>query len=344
MSGVNVGVLAARQYWWMEVRPMVDAAAAEGLAHAAQRVVGSAFSAAGAQRPHNEDAFGLPPAGAQQARLGTLVALADGVGGRPGGAAASRAAVHFLQTLYYAPLGPREPGARLRYCFELVNTLSRLVLKTHGPAAQNAPLTTLVAAVAYNDRLWVANVGDSRAYRVRASDGQLQRLTEDQSQVVMAAPVAAGPVPATTQPLAPTAALTHAIGLDDQCQVDVYRYAWEPGDRLILASDGLRGLPEAEVAQLALSSTPTAIARVLVEEALRRDASDNATAVAAAYEAQPVAARRRAPAIAAAPARTQPAWSALGLVTLVAGLAGLLLGWATAALAYVYLAGLGPLR
>jgi hypothetical protein len=42
--------------------------------------------------------------------------------------------------------------------------------------------------------------------------------------------------------------------------------------------------------------------------------------------------------------RREPAWSALGLVTAAAGLAGLLLGWATAALAYVYFNGLGPFR
>jgi protein phosphatase len=324
-------------YRLRELKPMVETRAAEaGLIHAAQRVVGSAYSAAGGQRPGNEDAFALPPAGAQQARLGTLVALADGVGGQPGGAAASRAAVHFLQTLYYGPLGPREPGARLRFCFEAVNALSRATLRNGRAPGQLGPLTTLVAAVAYNERLWVANVGDSRAYRARAADGQLERLTEDHSEVVEPR--------AAHAELAPTAALTHAIGLDDECQVDVYRYTWAPGDRLILASDGLRGLPEAELAGLALSGTPTAVARTLVTEALRRDSRDNATAVAAAYEPPPATAAARAPVAEAARRRPQPAWSALGLITAAAGLAGLLLGWATAALAYLYFAGLGPFR
>lgn len=321
---------------------MVEAA---GSAHVSQRVIGSAYSASGAQRQINEDAFGLPPTGALQAHHGTLVALADGVGGRPGGAAASRAAVHFLQTLYYAPLGPREPGARLRYCFGVVNSLNRLTLQTNGQTGENAPLTTLVAAAIYNERLWVANVGDSRAYCVRARDGRLERLTEDHSQVVMAAPArpATAATPATTQPLAPAAELTQAIGLSDACQVDVYNYTWEPGDRLVLVSDGLRGLSEADLAQLALAGAPTTIARALVTEALNRDSSDNATAVVAAYEAEPVSAPRRAAApLAAAP--NQPAWRALGLVTLVAGIAGLLLGWASAALAFWYFGGQGLLR
>jgi protein phosphatase len=307
-------------------------------------VIGSAFSAPGAQRPSNEDAFGLPPSGAQQARLGTLIALADGVASRPGGATASRAAVHYLQTLYYGPIGPREPGARLRHCFETVNAMTRLALRPSGGTGSEGPLTTLVAAVAYNERLWVANVGDSRAYRVRARDSQLQRLTEDHSEVVMAGPaepVPAGQPPAVTQPLAPKAALTQAIGLHEQCQVDVYSYTWERGDRLILASDGLRGLPEADLAHLALSAAPTTLARTLVEEALRRDDSDNATAVVAAFEALPEAAQRRAAASAAAaaaavPARARPAWGELSLVAVVGVVAGLLLGWASAALFLVY--------
>jgi PPM family protein phosphatase len=322
-----------------------------GAAHVSQHVIGGAFSAAGSQRAENEDAFGLPPAGAPQARYGTLIALADGVGSRPGGAAASRAAVYFLQALYYAPFGPLEPGVRLRHCFEIVNSLNRLALKNDGVPGQDAPLTTLVAAVAYNERLWVANVGDSRAYCARGRDGQLQRLTEDHSQVVVLASgappaPALGAAPATTQPLARTAALTHAIGLDDQCQVDVYSYTWEVGDRLILASDGLRGLPEADLAQLALTGSPTEIARAVVNEALRRDDSDNATAVVAAWQARPPARLQRTAATvtAASPARAEPAWSALGFVTVAAGVAGLLLGLAIAAVVFVSFGGLELLR
>ncbi len=298
----------------------------------AQRVIGGAFSAAGSQRAENEDAFGLPPAGAPQSRYGTLIALADGVGSRPNGAVASRAAVYFLQALYYAPFGPREPGVRLRHCFEIVNSLNRLALKTNGLPGQGLPLTTLVAAVAFNDRLWIANVGDSRAYHARGRDGQLHRLTEDHSQLLTAAEggPAGGP---------PTQALTHAIGLADQCQVDVYSYTWEVGDRLILASDGLRGLPEADLARLALTGSPTAIARALVNEALARDDSDNVTAVVAAWEARPAA--RAAPAASVRPARTRPA---LGVMAVAAGLAGLLLGWLTAAVVFVLLGGLELLR
>lgn len=314
-------------------------AASTARAHLPQQVIGGAYSAAGSQRPENEDAFSLPPAGAPQARYGTLIALADGVGGLPGGAAASRAAVHCLQALYYAPLGSAEPGARLRQCFEAVNALSRHAFAASRAQDSLRPLTTLVAAVVYNERLWVANVGDSRAYRVRARDGQLQRLTEDHNQVVMAlASGAPGSRPgavtaAATQPLAPTAALTRAIGLDDTCQVDLYNYTWETGDRLILASDGLRGLSEAHLAQLALAGSPTAIARALVKAALERDASDNATAVVAAWQAR--LARRPV---------TKSSAAALSLATVVAGLVGLGLGWLTAAGLFIYFGGLELIR
>jgi hypothetical protein len=80
--------------------------------HAGAQVSRGGATAAGPRRARNEDAFSLAPDGAPEARYGTLVALADGVGGRPGGAAASRDAVHYLQALYYAPAGLPLPGER----------------------------------------------------------------------------------------------------------------------------------------------------------------------------------------------------------------------------------------
>ncbi len=130
--------------------------------------------------------------------------------------------------------------------------------------------------------------------------------------------------------------------------MDVYSYTWEVGDRLILASDGLRALPEADLAQLALTGSPTQIARALVTEALRRDDSDNATAVVAVWQDRPAARTRPAvagpAARAAPPSQGAPAWRQLSLLTVVAMVAGLLVGWVTAGLVFVSLGGLELLR
>lgn len=307
--------------------------------HVPGRVLRAGHSAVGSVRSHNEDAFSLAPAGAPEARYGTLCVLADGVGGRPGGAAASRYAVGYLQALYYAETGLPLPGDRLRACVEAVNLLSRSALRWTdrpgaGEASSSEALTTLVAAVAFNDRLWVANVGDSRAYLIHAQTGRCQRLTEDHSQAA-----ALGAEPGDTQPLARpvSRAITRAIGLDEQTQVDIYTYTWAVGDRLILCSDGLSALPERSMVELALSLPPEAAATRLVEEAVRLDGSDNATAVVMSWEQ---AAARRAPAR-RAPRRIEPAWSTLGLITGVAVFVGMALGWLSAALLYMLMNG-GP--
>lgn len=329
-------------------------------AHLPERVSRGAASAAGALRPDNQDAYALAPRGSGEARLGTLAALADGVGGRPGGASASRDAVRYLQALYYAAVGPRQPGERLRACFEAVNVLHRLSARRTGRAASapngapalardETPLTTLVASVVHNDRVWVANVGDSRAYLVRAGRGEIQVLTEDH-RALAADPVTSDPLTGEplTGPLGADAAaglprstrgqliddnvISRAIGLDDHCQVDLYTYTWQPGDRLVLCSDGLSRLPLPVLAEAALRSPPAAAAETLVAEAVRRDGADNCTAVVLGWEPQPVRAPVRPPRRGVRPEVT----------TALAALLGLALGWLSAALAAgVYLAAQG---
>jgi protein phosphatase len=323
-------------------------------AHAPERVSRGGSSAAGAVRPDNQDAFALAPRGAGEARLGTLAALADGVGGRPGGAGASREAVRYLQALYYAGVGARQPGERLRAAVEAVNVLNRLSARRLVPPAANrpsplaadeAPLTTLVAAVVHNDRVWVANVGDSRAYLIHAGAGQIQRLTEDHRLAPGQAELATGPLDAGGGVQLNAASriaqrggahvadniISRAIGLDDTCQVDLYTYTWQTGDRLVLCSDGLSRLPLDVMAQVVLGAPPAQAAELLVAQAVRRDGSDNCTAVVLAWEAQPL---RRA-----ASARPGQRGLRAEFTTLAAALLGLVLGWLSAALvAGLYLA------
>lgn len=322
--------------------------------HAPERVSRGGFSATGPHRARNEDAFSLAPGGPGEARYGTLCALADGVGSRPGGDTASRDAVYYLQALYYAAAGPPAPGERLRRSVEAVNWLGRTAAEHQGGTEA---LTTLVAAVVVAERVWVANVGDSRAYLVRARTGECRRLTEDHSQAVLVpgeAQAAPGPGPAQpaeagamadegatvrSKPAAAprpavTRAITRAIGLEPTSQMDLYTYAWEPGDRLVLCSDGLAAVPPDQIAQLALSMAPATAARQLVTEALRVDGTDNATAVVLGWEVAPEPGRREATgAQAARPTEASsrlPLGLAVALVALALGV-GLALGWLSAA-------------
>ena len=239
-------------------------------------VIRGSYTDRGPQREENQDACALPPVAVDEERLGTLLVVADGVGGRAGGAAASRDAVHYLQALYYAKSGSEQHDERLRQSVEMVNALNRLTQQRLGQTGGR--LTTLVAAVVYHDRIWVANVGDSRAYLVRASNGQRRQLTEDHSQYNQL--IKAGLV---DENLKSEGVITQAIGLKDQLQVDIYRYHWQPGDRLILCSDGLSSLRPEVMADMALNYAPQEAAQALVFRANVQDGSDNSTAIVAGW-------------------------------------------------------------
>jgi PPM family protein phosphatase len=237
----------------------------------------------GRVRARNEDACSLPPPGADLPRLGILLTVADGVGGLTEGQAASRDAVSQLQALYYAPSGLDHPGDRLREAVEAVNALTRLTQRRKGLTSGH--LTTLVAVLLIYDQVWVANVGDSRAYLIQFSSKQRRQLTEDHSSHVRL--VKAGILTAQDDPGDAKRSITRAIGLADQCQVDIYHYSWEPGDAIVLCSDGLTALPEHEMVDLTFTAPPSLAAKAFVERAIQLDGSDNITAVVARWPFTP---------------------------------------------------------
>ena len=233
----------------------------------------------GLQRERNEDACALPPPGVEESRYGTLLVLADGVGGMPGGEIASREAVHYLQAIYYAASGSQDLAERLRQSVVAVNALNRQTQRNLG--VEQAHLTTLVATVLFEDQIWVANVGDSRAYLVGEDDRARHQLTEDHSGHLQM--VKAGLIDEASNDVQKDGRITRAIGLQDDCQVDTYRYHWAPGDRLVLCSDGLAFLAEEEMVSVALDKAVDLAAQELVERAVQADGSDNCTAVVAAW-------------------------------------------------------------
>lgn len=184
----------------------------------------------GMKRAENQDSVfaGVLPGG----RL--LLAVADGVGGAAEGAAASRAAVECLHSTV------RESSDAERALLDGLalgeETVSRL------GTAEERPATTLVAAVVEGSTVWLANVGDSRAYLVRASE--LSQLTEDHSWV--AEQVRSGRLTAAeARSNELRNVITRAIG--NGGQPDIFGPGTlASGDILILCSDGLHGVLDAK--------------------------------------------------------------------------------------------------
>jgi serine/threonine protein phosphatase PrpC len=139
--------------------------------------------------------------------------------------------------------------------------------------------TTISLAMIYGQRAHIANVGDSRVYAWR--DGRLAQITDDHSLAAELAKTGhIDPDAIRTHP--GNNILTRARGIHAQVEIDFFEWGLEPGDQLLLCSDGLwKAFPEAVdlAGWLASSAAPGVVCQQLVAEAERRDGSDNISAV-----------------------------------------------------------------
>ena len=108
--------------------------------------------------------------------------------------------------------------------------------------------TTLVVALLHHDKLVVAHVGDSRAYRMR--DGQLEQITRDHSQVQDQ--VDAGLLtPQQARVAANRNLVTRALGIERVVEVELNQFTVKPADIYLLCSDGLSDMvQDAEIADV----------------------------------------------------------------------------------------------
>jgi protein phosphatase len=143
--------------------------------------------------------------------------------------------------------------------------------------------TTLCAITLAGSEVVVANVGDSRCYRVRGE--QCEQLTTDHSRVAeMLRMRMITPEQASTHP--GRAMLTRSLGADLMVQVDIVKDDVRRGDAFIVCSDGLwdvvaRTDMAGVVQSIGTVDTPTAAAAAerLVGTAIERGSADNVTAV-----------------------------------------------------------------
>ena len=219
---------------------------------------------------------------AQELRDGrSLLVVADGVGGLPGGEVASRTAVDTL-TEALRTAGDEAPDAALRLAFAAANDAVRVGQR--GGLARMS--TTLVAAVVREGTAWVANIGDSRAYLV--ADGEARQVTLDHSWVeegIRSGELAADdPLVALNRHV-----ITRAIGLDANAEVDVFGPLDVPrGGVLLLCTDGLHGVLDDQAIAAVVAASEGNYARDLVDVVLAAGAPDNvAVAVLAAPASEP---------------------------------------------------------
>jgi protein phosphatase len=235
---------------------------------ASWRLVGAVHTDRGPVRRENQDAFRLIRL--EGPALGLIVA--DGMGGQNGGREAAEAAVA-AATVRLAL--PGHGDGLLRAAIDLANEAVAGVRRSLG----GNPGTTMVAAVMSGGDLTVANTGDSRAYLVRAG-GALQ-LTADHSMV--AEEVRAGRLDAKAARSDPRRNYITRALLGDPVEPDLTHTSLEPGDVVLLCTDGLWGsLEDAEIGRLLSAGVaPAEAVRRIVAAALAAGSTDNVTALVA---------------------------------------------------------------
>jgi len=222
----------------------------------------------GRQRTSNQDCSGMAVAPGDGARLWIV---ADGMGGHAGGEIASRIAVDTAIASFAE--GDGDLAGRLRAAIVAAN---RAVLAA---AQQDRALTgmgtTAVAIAVAGESVCVANVGDSRAYRIRRA--RIEQLTRDHS--VVAELVRRGHLSEDEAMLHPRRhEVLRSLGFEWDLDVDVEPAEAAAGDTFLLCSDGLSGVvDDAEIASLCAKRRPSDAARALVDAANARGGPDNIT-------------------------------------------------------------------
>lgn len=242
----------------------------------------------GMKRQGNEDSFliadlssgrlGLGPevTAHQLGTQGSLMIVSDGLGGAAAGEVASAMAVQTVCTeLMKSTKSVLSPNDRLKRATEQAN--EQIWACAQSDNSLRGMGATLTAAFIYGNSVYIAQVGDSRAYIVR--DRRVKQVTEDQSwaNAVKKAGLDVGDVPNNV--------ILQALGTQPKVHVEVTSVDLLNGDVLLLCSDGLSNkIKDLEMREIANSSEDLAEnCRQFIELANKRGGEDNITVVLARF-------------------------------------------------------------
>lgn len=215
---------------------------------------------------------------------GTLVGVCDGMGGAAAGEVASQLAVDII---FEHLTGNEAVTTRDELARQLVAAVedagARIFADARADRSRRGMGTTATVAALLDSRLFLAQVGDSRAYLYR--DGKLNQVTRDQSLVNQL--IEAGQL---TEEEAETFEhnniILQALGTAETVQVDLTFADLCQGDTLLLCSDGLSGMIRADEIREVLATVPDPVetCRVLTERANAAGGHDNITVIVARFE------------------------------------------------------------
>ncbi|MDY6029495.1 MAG: Stp1/IreP family PP2C-type Ser/Thr phosphatase [Acidaminococcaceae bacterium] len=203
-----------------------------------------------------------------------LFAVADGMGGYAAGEVASRAALRAFEVgLHNAGDNLQEALAK---AFAKANSH---VVKMASGGSNLTGMGATLTALYLQDKCtgYCCHIGDSRLYLWRG--GELKQLTEDHT--VVAGLCSEGKITAAEAKVHPMRhMLLKAVGVSEQTTPDIFKITFQPGDRVLLCSDGLTDMLEyEEIKELLSGENSEEVAVALEEKALENGGRDNISVI-----------------------------------------------------------------
>ena len=250
----------------------------------------------GQVREHNEDNFLVgnlstgsrslmePDREQRVGKRGTVLGVCDGMGGAAAGEVASQLAVDIIYEKLaegHPPENHDELARRLVHAVEEAGV--RIFNEARADRTRRGMGTTATVSALMDARLFVAQVGDSRAYILR--NGELVQISRDQSLVNQL--IEAGQL---TEEEAETFEhnniILQALGTAESVQVDLTYVDLRHGDTLMLCSDGLSGMIRADEIREILEAhdDPLAACKELTDRANSAGGHDNITVIVAKFD------------------------------------------------------------
>lgn len=227
----------------------------------------------GLKRDNNQDSFLI------NKELGLFV-VADGMGGHQGGEVASKMAVTTFEDVVRKSSPADRPrdvvmNAYLEASNRIYDKASEELDELHGMG------TTMVSLWVKKDALYIANVGDSRAYLF--TKGFLWQVTEDHSllyEQFRAGLITEQERNAKTK----KNVITRSVGYLRDVECDVFERKIEKGETYLLCSDGLTNMvDDRKLNQMLIETSPNALVDRLINEANANGGDDNVTVMVVSF-------------------------------------------------------------
>lgn len=238
--------------------------------------VAAADSHVGLVRKVNEDSFGYA---IDPERNCAVFAVADGIGGHGNGDVASAICIRMiLEKWRNCNLDDGfDAEQAIKFFQTSLEAANRKIFEINSRFSFRYPMgTTVVAAILTPNEIIAAHIGDSRLYRM--SGKSLRRVTEDHSFVAeMVRNNIITPEEAKSHPFSHI--ISRSIGPNEKVEAEISSFPRNPGDRLMLCSDGLNiYASDLELQEFtAKAETPQELVNNLLKLSLRRGGEDNIT-------------------------------------------------------------------